>query len=195
LVLVGGLPGSGKSTLARGFGEQAGFTVIRSDLVRKELAGIVPNRQAVDENIYTLEWTERTYAECLRRVDQVLFEGGRALVDASFIAEGRRHAFLDAAARWGVSAQLFICHTDSATAHRRLQERRGDPSDADWSIHQLAVERWEELGPQTKQASREIPNVGTAQEAIELALGHLRTLELQDERVLISTGKPTVPRG
>ena len=35
LVLVGGLPGTGKSTLARGLAEQAGFTVIRSDLVRR----------------------------------------------------------------------------------------------------------------------------------------------------------------
>src|SRR5262249_39475543 len=39
LVLVGGLPGTGKSTLARGLAERAGFTVIRSDVVRKELAG------------------------------------------------------------------------------------------------------------------------------------------------------------
>src|SRR5262249_9583209 len=38
LVLVGGLPGAGKSTLARGLAERAGFAVIRSDVVRKELA-------------------------------------------------------------------------------------------------------------------------------------------------------------
>src|SRR5262249_9071077 len=40
LLLVGGLPGTGKSTLARGMAERAGFAVIRSDLVRKELAGV-----------------------------------------------------------------------------------------------------------------------------------------------------------
>ncbi len=39
LVLLAGLPGTGKSTLARGLAERAGFTVIRSDEVRKELAG------------------------------------------------------------------------------------------------------------------------------------------------------------
>lgn len=40
LVLIGGLPGTGKTTLARGLAGRAGFDVIRSDLVRKELAGL-----------------------------------------------------------------------------------------------------------------------------------------------------------
>src|SRR5204862_6585828 len=38
LVLVGGLPGTGKSTLARALADRAEFTVIRSDVVRKQLA-------------------------------------------------------------------------------------------------------------------------------------------------------------
>ena len=37
LVLVAGLPGSGKSTLAQGLAGSAGFSVIRSDVDRKEL--------------------------------------------------------------------------------------------------------------------------------------------------------------
>src|SRR5579872_2823633 len=76
LILVGGLPGSGKSTLARGLAEKGSFRVIRSDVVRKELAGIDPNASArgeFDEGIYTVEWTARTYAECLRRAEQLLF--------------------------------------------------------------------------------------------------------------------------
>ncbi len=36
--MVGGLPGTGKSTLARSLAEEHGFHLIRSDLVRKELA-------------------------------------------------------------------------------------------------------------------------------------------------------------
>ena len=180
LVLMGGLPGTGKSTVARGLGAQAGFTVIRSDVVRKELAGINVITVAAEEGIYTPEWSDRTYAECLRRASQVMFEGNRALVDASFIAEERRRAFLDVAAIWKVPAVFFVCRTDSDTARRRIEERRGDASDADWSIHQLALERWEALGPHTRQASLEISNLGGAQEAIKMALGHLRTLGLQD---------------
>src|SRR5262249_55631567 len=92
LLLVGGLPGTGKSTLARGLAEWAGFTVIRSDLVRKELAGVpaataASGPSAFGQGIYTPEWTDRTYAECLRRAEAELFEGRRVLVDASFAAE------------------------------------------------------------------------------------------------------------
>ena len=42
LSLVAGLPGSGKSTLAQGLAGKAGFSVIRSDVVRKELASQEP---------------------------------------------------------------------------------------------------------------------------------------------------------
>src|SRR5262249_36109920 len=86
LLLGGGLPGMGKSTLARGLAERAGFTVIRSDVVRKELAGLPaeePARASLDEGIYTPAWTARTHAECLRRAEHALFEGKRVLVDAS----------------------------------------------------------------------------------------------------------------
>ena len=80
LLLVGGLPGSGKSILARGLAERAGFSAIRSDRVRKELAGLAPGATAAspfESGIYTPEWTARTYAACLRRAEALLFQGGR----------------------------------------------------------------------------------------------------------------------
>jgi aminoglycoside phosphotransferase family enzyme len=40
LVLVGGLPGTGKSTLAAGLADRFGWSVLRSDEVRKDLAGV-----------------------------------------------------------------------------------------------------------------------------------------------------------
>jgi uncharacterized protein len=173
LVLVGGLPGSGKSTLAWGLAQRAGFQVIRSDVVRKELAG-----PSFPGDIYTSAWTQRTYAECLRRAEQALFQGQRVVVDASFITEDLRRPFLDAAARWGVQAALFICQTDAQTACRRLDQRRGDVSDADWSVRQSLALRWEELAPNTGQCSHAICTSGTPEEAQSLALGRLMQLAL-----------------
>jgi aminoglycoside phosphotransferase family enzyme/predicted kinase len=151
LVLAGGLPGAGKSTLARGLAGQAGFCVVRSDAVRKELAGADAAGPAPFESgIYTPEWTERTYAECLRRAEELLFEGRRVVVDASFRSDARRRDFLAAARRWGVPFACFLCRADPETVRRRLRERRGDLSDADEDVYRQAAARWEEPGAATR---------------------------------------------
>ncbi len=46
LVLVGGPPGSGKSTLAAALADRLGYTLLSSDRVRKELAGLAPTQAA-----------------------------------------------------------------------------------------------------------------------------------------------------
>jgi aminoglycoside phosphotransferase family enzyme/predicted kinase len=144
LVLVGGLPGTGKSTLARALAEQAGFAVIRSDKVRKELAGIPFTVKG--RSIYTPEWSERTYRECWRRADQGLFAGRRVLVDATFSKEHGRRDFLAGARRLGVPAALLICQADREVIRQRLAQRRGDVSDADWAVYEEAERTWEPLG-------------------------------------------------
>ena len=119
LVMAAGLPGSGKSTLARRLEEAAGFTAIRSDVVRKELAAAAGVGEG-GEDIYTPEWNERTYAECLRRAEALLFEGARVLIDANFREERRRLALLDAARRWGVLAAILVCRAPAEAVRGRL---------------------------------------------------------------------------
>jgi aminoglycoside phosphotransferase family enzyme/predicted kinase len=142
LVLVGGLPGTGKSTLARGLAAAAGFEVIRSDVVRKELAGVAPETRLGDE-CYSPEWTDRTYAECLRRAEAVVFEGRRVLIDATFREDARRRAFLDLARRRCVPAVLFVCEASPEVVRERLTNRTGDASDAGWAVYRSAAGRWE----------------------------------------------------
>jgi uncharacterized protein len=181
LVLVGGLPGTGKSTLAQGLAEQAGFTVIRSDLVRKELAGLGPLQGAAaafEAGIYTPEWTERTYAECLRRAEGLLFEGRRVLVDASFGAEANRRRFLGLGDQWGVPAMLLLCQADPAVVRGRLERRRHDAADADWSIYLQAAERWEDVDEFTSRSTRRIATGDVEEVALADALNVLRRADL-----------------
>lgn len=181
LVLVGGLPGSGKSTLADGLAGRADLHLIRSDTVRKELAGLPAGAAAgapFGEGIYTDAWTARTYAECLRRAGEALFEGRRVLLDASFRADGWRQSFLAAAAGWGVPAVLLLCRAGHEVIERRLAARRDGASDADADIYREAARRWEEVSEAVRPAVREVPTGGAAEQAVEAALAALGELRL-----------------
>ncbi|MEQ1507682.1 MAG: AAA family ATPase, partial [Myxococcota bacterium] len=85
LVGIGGLPGTGKSTVARGLGD-AGFAVVRSDVVRKEALGIAPTARAADA-AYTDDARDAVYDRCFDRAAGLLFAGERVVIDASFTAD------------------------------------------------------------------------------------------------------------
>ncbi|MDX1646389.1 MAG: AAA family ATPase [Longimicrobiales bacterium] len=177
LVLVGGLPGTGKSTVAEGLAREAGFTVVSSDRVRKELAGLDPETSAAAgfaEGIYTSEWNDRTYAACLERVGELLFEGERVVVDASFREASRRRRFLQAASEWGVRGLFLLCTTDAESVRDRLEARKGGASDADWSIYLRAAAAWEPEEEVTRRALRRVATDGPPEASVERALAWLR---------------------
>lgn len=177
LVLAGGLPASGKSRLAEGLAAAAGFTVVASDAVRKELAGLDPHesgRAPVDRGIYTAEWNERTYAVCRERAERHLFEGGRVVVDASFWREAERSGFLAAARAWCVPARLFLCEVSPDEARRRLEHRTGGVSDAYREVYEALADRFEPPGEETAARLTRLDTSGPPEETLAAALAALR---------------------
>jgi aminoglycoside phosphotransferase family enzyme/predicted kinase len=174
LVLMAGLPGSGKSTVARGL---PGFEVFRADVVRKEIAvswGAGPESR----DIYTSEWDDVTHAECLRRAEEVLFAGGRVIVDATFREERRRREFLDAATHWGVPCVILHCEANEETARERLGKRRGDASSADAAVWEKLAARWEPFGPETEAVRLLVDTNGTVEESVARGTAALRNAGL-----------------
>jgi uncharacterized protein len=175
LVLIGGLPGTGKSTLARGLAAAGHLTVIRSDEIRKELAGVPATEPC--SGCYTPEWTERTYSECWRRAVELLKDGRRVIVDASFADEARRGSFLYTARKQGAPGVLFICRADPAVVRERLRTRRGDASDADERVYDELSAVWQ---PLVTDRGRTVVEIDTtdASRALDQVLKVLRAIGL-----------------
>ncbi len=182
LIVVSGLPGTGKTTLALGLAAEAACHVIRTDLVRKELAGIPElssGGAAVQAGIYADTWTERTYAECLSRAIDLLQRGQRVIVDGTFSREVYRLQFLEAARHLAVPFLLLNCQTGSQLIRQRLDARSGDASDADWRIYQAVAEKWENTGMVTARVTRMI-DTDQSELAVTVATSVLRTEGLLD---------------
>ncbi len=142
LVLVGGLPGSGKSTVAEAITEAdqtRDWSVISSDVVRKELAGLdplSPSPAAYGQGLYRPDHTEATYAEMLRRAGIAVGAGVNVVLDASWTdpadrARAREHAESHAAA-----LTELRCEAPEDVCLDRLAGRRGPHvSDADAGVH------------------------------------------------------------
>jgi len=184
LLLVGGLPGTGKSTLAHALAERAGFELIRSDVVRKELAGLsadVPAKAGWRDGIYSREWTKRTYDACLARAENSLAEGKRVIVDASFASAALRERFVRAGRSLAVPVVPLLCQASPEQVRTRLAARSGDPSDADWTVYENARRSWE---PETNVTDFSFVPIDTdagPTAALERALDALRDGELWDE--------------
>jgi hypothetical protein len=140
LVLVGGLPGVGKSTLAQGLAAAFGWTVLRSDEVRRGVAHVGTSAAAFAyrEGIYSPEATEKTYRVLLEQARALLEAGEPVVLDASWTDARRRR---EAAALADATSSDLVelrCETSPERAAGRLQRRAargGDPSNAGPEIH------------------------------------------------------------
>ncbi|WP_328333183.1 MULTISPECIES: bifunctional aminoglycoside phosphotransferase/ATP-binding protein [unclassified Streptomyces] len=133
LVLIGGPPAGGKSTLAGGLADRLGLTLLNSDRVRKEVAGLPPERPAPAEyerGIYTPAWTRRTYEELLGRASALLAAGESVVVDASWNLDVWRRAATEAARRHDADLVALRCEVPRDVAAMRLAARPPGPSDA-----------------------------------------------------------------
>jgi hypothetical protein len=160
LVLTCGQPGSGKSRLASDLVKACNFTGVVADRVRKELAGLDSTESAkagFGEGIYTPEWNERTYDECLKRAEALLMEGKRVVVDASFREEANREKFVALAERLGVPCRIMVRTASEETIKARLERRQeGNASDADWQISREAARLWEDYSEKTSKLLCEV---------------------------------------
>jgi uncharacterized protein len=161
LLLLGGLPATGKSTLAadlagRAAGTGRPWVLLRSDVVRKELAGL-PSTARADSDFGTGAYedarTEATYAEMLRRASVALERGESVVLDASFSRQQHRAAARDLGRRHACEVVEVRATCPEEVSAERIRRRRAAGTDAsDATVEVLAAmsaayEDWPEATP------------------------------------------------
>lgn len=133
LVLVGGAPGTGKTKLATALAAERGWTMLRSDVVRKELAGVpvdAPLAADYGAGAYTAERVDAVYAELLRRARPALAAGETVVLDASWSDAAWRQRAAEVAGATASDLVALRCDVAPAVAAARVAGRVGGASDA-----------------------------------------------------------------
>ena len=146
VIVICGVPATGKSCLASALAELSGLPHLSSDPIRKRLAGVQSTQRASDE-IYSLEWNARTYAELAGRTAEEVAAKGGAVVDATFRHRADRDAFWSS---FGAAAPLLFveCQAPRSVLVERAVTRehdRAQVSDADLGVVLREQEMWEPL--------------------------------------------------
>jgi aminoglycoside phosphotransferase family enzyme/predicted kinase len=141
LIITCGLSGTGKSTAARSIAPSLKAKIIRSDVVRKRLAGLGSRAKALDEyraGLYSPRMAERTYKEMFREARAYLLAGKSVILDAAFLRRADRRAAARLARETGAQFACLLAEAEEAEVRRRLGVRLAagdDPSDARWEIY------------------------------------------------------------
>ena len=142
LIVLIGFSGSGKSYFAKRLAECCGYEVLRSDAVRKELAGLNPTDSAkapFGGGIYTPEMTQKVYKTLMERAKEILTKGGKVVLDATFLRRWQRELVF----RYFPNAVFVWVNEPEEVVIKRLQTRKGDISDADISVYRRQKEIFE----------------------------------------------------
>ncbi|GAB1541757.1 bifunctional aminoglycoside phosphotransferase/ATP-binding protein [Scytonema sp. NUACC21] len=129
VILMSGVSGSGKSTTARYLARHLGAIHIRSDAVRKHLAGI-PLSERGGDDVYTAEMTQKTYARLLELGILLATQGYTVILDAKYDRQQFRSQVLAQAQEHQLPIQIIQCTAPLEVLQKRLSERTGDIADA-----------------------------------------------------------------
>jgi uncharacterized protein len=133
LIAIGGLSGSGKSTIARKLapllGTRPGARILRSDVTRKRLHGVMPELP-LPNTAYGSDTSRRVYDTLRTKANIALKAGYTVIIDSVALREEERRSFAGVAADAGVPFLGIWLEAPATTMEARLRSRKNDASDA-----------------------------------------------------------------
>jgi predicted kinase len=145
LVVLVGPSGVGKSVVANAIAPLLGADVLRSDVVRKALAGLAPTARVTGRDLqalYAPATSATTYAALRDGAARALRAGRPAIVDATYLRPEHRAPLVDLARRLGCAVAFVDVRCPAAVVRRRIAARTRaglDPSDATFAVYRRQV--------------------------------------------------------
>lgn len=137
LIAIGGLSGTGKSTLAAGLaprvGSAPGARWLRTDVLRKRMAGVLPEAP-LPASAYTPAAHRAVYHQLAQAARGALAAGRCVVADGVFADPSERAAIAAAAHECGVPFLGIWLEAPAAAMLSRVAGRQGDASDADAAV-------------------------------------------------------------
>jgi aminoglycoside phosphotransferase family enzyme/predicted kinase len=144
-IIICGVPASGKSHLANALAAASGLRWLRSDRVRKDLAGIAPGQHASPEH-YGVQFNRATYSELGRLAANEIADASGTIVDATFRHHTDRDAFRASFA--GAAPLLFVqCVCPVSVLAYRAAARQGDPTTISDASPQVVMSERDKFDP------------------------------------------------
>ncbi len=126
---MAGLSGSGKSTTAQNLAVQAGAIRLRSDAIRKHLAGVPLHEKAGDE-IYTPAMSDKTYTRLIELGVELARLGYSVILDAKFDRQAKRKEAIALTQAKNIPLTFLHCTAPADVLKARVTARTGDIADA-----------------------------------------------------------------
>ena len=143
LIVVGGLSGTGKTSIARRlaplFGAVPGALHLRSDVLRKTLAG-VDELTRLPQSAYSRAMTTKVYATLAEQAAEALAAGHSVIVDAVYLKAAERAAIEAVARQSHAPFDAVWLDASPEVLLQRVGDRTADASDANAGVVRMQLE-------------------------------------------------------
>lgn len=141
LILMSGLSGSGKSTTAKAIAAQQNAIYLRSDAIRKHLAGLALMERGGDD-LYSAEMTAKTYGKLAELGALLASKGLTVILDAKYDRVSLRSQAIAAAQALNIPVEIKFCDAPLEVLEQRLRDRATANNDiADATVDLLASQK------------------------------------------------------
>jgi predicted kinase len=138
LIIMSGVSGSGKSTTAKAIASEQDAIYLRSDAIRKQIAGLDLMERGSDA-IYTPEMTAKTYTRLAELGTLLASKGFTVILDAKYDRISLRSQAIGLAQNQNIPVEIVYCDAPLEVLQQRLRDRSAANNDiADATVELLA---------------------------------------------------------